>query len=119
MHMTKCYDHLWPGVVSFQNLSLAFKKAAKGKRSKPAVATFEFDLETHLFELQEELKSSSYRPGQYASFKIHDPKQRLISAAPFRDRVVHHALYNVIEPLFERKMIYDTYYKRSVQSSTG
>jgi formylglycine-generating enzyme required for sulfatase activity len=66
----------------------------------------------HLLELQEELHQFRYQPGAYRHFQIHDPKQRLISAAPFRDRVVHHALCNVIEPRFERRFIFDSYAHR-------
>ena len=110
--MGRRYSHLWPEVISFANLCLAFKKAARGKRSKPAVAAFEYDLEASLLRLQEELRAGSYQPGSYASFYIRDPKKRLISAAWFRDRVVHHALVNVIEPLYERQFIYDTYANR-------
>ena len=69
------------------------------------MAAFEYRLEDNLFQLQDELLARTYRPGQYVSFYIHDPKRRLISAAPFRDRVVHHALCNVIEPIFERSFI--------------
>ena len=65
-----------------------------------------------LLELQDELRSFRYRPGPYANFYIHEPKKRLISAAPFRDRVVHHALCNVIEPRFERRFIFDSYANR-------
>jgi len=65
-----------------------------------------------LIELQDELRSFRYRPGSYANFYIHEPKKRLISAAPFRDRVVHHALCNVIEPRFERRFIFDSYANR-------
>jgi len=111
--LSKRYDHLWPQVTSFDNLLLAFKKAARGKRSKPSVAGFEYDLEANLFTLQSELRRGDYRPGPYVSFPIHEPKRRLISAAPFRDRVVHHALVNVIEPIFERQFIFDTYANRA------
>jgi retron-type reverse transcriptase len=110
--MAKRYYHLWPQVTTFGNLLVAFRQAAKGKRERAAVAAFEFDLEPRLLELQEELRDGSYRPGRYTSFRIHEPKRRLISAAPFRDRVVHHALVNVIEPLFERQFIFDTYANR-------
>ena len=110
--MGKRFDRLWPQLVSFDNLYLAYRKAARGKRSRPAAAAFEYRLEENLLALQQELKHAAYRPGAYASFLIHDPKRRLISAAPFRDRVVHHALVNVIEPLFERRFIYDTYANR-------
>ena len=98
--MSKRYFHLWPEIVSFDNLWLAYKKAA---------ATFERRLEDNLITLQEELRQDSYTPGLYASFYVHDPKRRLISAVPFRDRVVHHALGNVLEPIFERKFIFDSY----------
>jgi len=110
--MGKRYYHLWGEVTSFENLLLAFRKASLGKRSKGSIAAFEYRLEENLFQLQEELRSAAYRPGPYDSFHIHEPKKRLISAAPFRDRVVHHALCNVIGPLFERQFIYDTYANR-------
>lgn len=110
--MCQRFDNLWPEVVSFQNLLLAFRRAARGKRSKAEVAAFEFDLEPGLFSLQEELKQGFYLPGAYRSFYVHDPKKRLISAAPFKDRVIHHALCNIIEPIFERKFIYNTYANR-------
>ena len=108
----KTHKHLYPTVTSFENLYQAFKKAAKGKRSQAAVAAFEFNLEANLFRLQEELQAKSYRHGDYDSFYICDPKHRLISAAPFRDRVVHHALVRVIEPIFERSFIPDSYANR-------
>lgn len=76
------------------------------------MAAFEYHLEDNLLDLQQELEDGSYRPGAYASFYIHEPKRRLISAAPFRDRVVHHALCNLIEPIFERSFIDDSYANR-------
>jgi len=111
--MTKKSSYaLFPEITSFSNLLLAFHKAARGKRGQNTVASFEFKLEENLFMLQDELRTGTYYPGPYTSFYIHDPKKRLISAAPFRDRVVHHALCNIIEPLFERKFIFDTYANR-------
>lgn len=106
------HDNLYPQVWDWDNLLLAYRKASKGKRGKPPAAGFEYHLEDNLIQLQSELRDQSYRPGPYASFHIHDPKHRLISAAPFRDRVVHHALCNVIEPLFERRFIADSYANR-------
>ncbi len=97
---------------SWDNLLLAYRKAAKGKRGHPNVATFEYQLEDELFALQLELQEERYQPGAYTSFYIHEPKRRLISAAPFRDRVVHHALCNLIEPIFERSFIGDSYANR-------
>lgn len=108
----KRHKHLFEKIVSFDNLLEAFYKARKGKRDKPAVAAFEFNLERELFRLQGELESKRYRPGAYTTFLVYDPKERLISAAPFRDRVVHHALCNVVEPLFERTFIFDSYANR-------
>jgi len=108
----KRYKWLFEQIIAFENLLVAFKKASKGKRSKPAVATFEVNLENELLQLERELRQKTYCPGSYRSFYIHDPKRRLISAAPFRDRVVHHAVCNIIEPLFERTFIYDSYANR-------
>jgi RNA-directed DNA polymerase len=103
---------LYARLCSWDNLLLAHRKAAKGKRGLAPAAAFEYRLEDNLIALQQELASQSYRPGPYASFHIHEPKRRLISAAPFRDRVVHHALCNVIEPLFERSFTADSYANR-------
>ncbi len=105
----KTYKHLYPQITSFDNLYLAFKSARKGKRARPDIAEFEFNLESNLLDLQSELLAESYQPGPYHNFRINDPKPRLISAAPFRDRVVHHALCRVIEPLFDRRFIDNTY----------
>jgi len=106
--MTDLYDQ----VCSWTNLREAHRKAARGKRSKPPAANFELRLADNLLELEQELRTFAYRPGAYHSFYIHEPKRRLISAAPFRDRVVHHALCNVIEPIFERSFIFDSYANR-------
>jgi len=108
----KTYKHLYARLCSFENLFLAYQKAKKGKSSKAPVADFMRVREDELFALQNELQSKTYLPGAYHSFYIHDPKRRLISAAPFRDRVVHHALCNIIEPIFEPMFIFDSYANR-------
>ncbi|MBM3131329.1 MAG: RNA-dependent DNA polymerase [Chloroflexi bacterium] len=105
----KTFKHLYPQITAFENLRIAFKRAARGKRKHPNVAAFEYQLERNLLELERELEAQTYRPGAYHNFMIDDPKPRLISAAPFRDRVVHHALCQIIEPLFERRFIHDSY----------
>lgn len=84
-------------------------KAQRGKRFKPATALFNFHLEKELLGLQRALVEKTYVHGAYREFTIYDPKMRLISAAPYRDRVVHHALCQVIEPIFDRCFIFDTY----------
>ena len=103
---------MYTQLCSWDNLLLAYRKAAKGKRGHPNVAAFEYHLEDNLLALQRELREQTYQPGAYTSFYIHEPKRRLISAAPFRDRVVHHALCNLMTPLFERSFIDDSFANR-------
>ena len=99
----KRIGNLWTGITSFANLLGAAEAAAAGKRSRPDVAAFVLGMERELFALQRELLSGEYRCGAYRTFTIRDPKPRQISAAPFRDRVVHHALTRVLEPIFEKR----------------
>jgi len=106
---TKTYKHLFEKVCSFDNLYTAYIKARKGKRFKPDVDNFSYNLEHELIQLEKDLLDGSYEPGEYHQFMIHEPKERLISAAPFRDRVLHHAIHQVIEPIFEKQFIYDSY----------
>lgn len=105
----KTYKNLFPQIYSFDNLHHAFIQARRGKRSQPNVAAFEFDLEENLLTLQQQLRQETYQPGRYTHFTIYESKPRRISAAPFRDRVVHHALTQVIEPIWERRFIHDSY----------
>ncbi len=105
----KTYNHLFGKITSFENLLLAARKAQKNKRLKPATALFNLNLEKELLSLQADLLEKNYHHGAYRDFQIHDPKKRLISAAPYRDRVVHHALCNIIEPIFDRRFIHDSY----------
>lgn len=90
----------------------AAKLAQKGKRNKLYTARFNFNLENELWRLQEELATGQYQPGRYYQFIVYEPKQRLISAAPYRDRVVHHALHNILEPIFEPTFIHHSYATR-------
>lgn len=108
----KRHANLWPQVTNFQNLYQAARQAQQGKRFRPNVLAFNFALEQELFRLQAELQDHTYRPGPYKAFVIRDPKSRLISAAPYRDRVVHHALCAIIIPLVERTFIHDSYANR-------
>jgi len=94
---------LWGDVTSFENLVKAAHAAATGKRRRPDVADFQLNLEGELLQLRRELVNRSYRPGAYRTFTVQDPKPRHISAAPFRDRVVHHAFTRIVEPIFERR----------------
>lgn len=92
---------LWTQLTDWQNLAEAARRASLGKRSRPDVAAFLMDLEPNLAALRRELLSGGYTPGAYRTFLIREPKPRQISAAPFRDRVVHHALTQILEPVFE------------------
>ena len=87
-------------------------RAIKGKRRKPGAASFMANLETEVLRLERELRSGTYRPGRYTVIHVRDPKPRMVSAAPFRDRVVHHAFCAVAEPIFERGFIHDSYANR-------
>lgn len=105
----KRYANHWPRVTSFPNLVRAAHKASRGKHSQANVAQFMFDLENQLCRLQDELVNKTYAPGTYRTFMIREPKPRMISAAPFRDRVVHHALCFWLEQIFEPTFISDSY----------
>jgi retron-type reverse transcriptase len=105
----KTYKNLFEQLCGFDNLWAAYTQARRGKRARPAVAAFDYQLERNLFELECELRDGTYTPGAYHHFYIREPKRRKISAAPFRDRVVHHALCNVIMPIFESRFIHNSY----------
>ncbi|MFN0213178.1 MAG: reverse transcriptase domain-containing protein [Saprospiraceae bacterium] len=104
--------NLYPQFCSFENLLLAYRKARRGTRSNLETAAFFHQMEPELLALQAELASGVWQPQPYRYFEIYDPKQRTISVAAFRDRVVHHALVNVLEPIFERRFIFDSYATR-------
>lgn len=108
----KRYGNLWPQVIDFENLLLAARQAERGKRFRPNVLAFNYNREQELLKLHRALKNKTYQPGRYTTFQVYSPKPRLISAAPYRDRVVHHALCNVIQPIFERTFIFDSYANR-------
>ena len=108
----KRWGNIYSRIHEFDNLLLASRKARKGKRFSAGCRAFEMDMEKNLLELQRELRERRYRPGPYSRFQIFEPKERIISAAPYRDRVVHHALVNIMEPVFDKAMIYDSYANR-------
>jgi len=104
--------NLWEQIIAWDNLWRAFRKAAKGKRGRPPAAGFEHQVADRLVALQTDLRSGRYQPGEYTHFYVHEPKRRKISAAPFRDRVVHHALCNVIEPMLDQTFVVHSYANR-------
>jgi RNA-directed DNA polymerase len=107
--MARSFGGLWKQIVAWPNLQLAYHRCRRRKRYRPAALQFDFQWEDNLVLLQQELASGTWQPGPYHNFRIRDPKPRLISAAPFRDRIVHHAVVNVLEPLYERRFTPDSY----------
>jgi retron-type reverse transcriptase len=99
-------------IANFQALCAAAQQAAKGKRRKTGAAAFLANLEKNVLRLERELQDGTWHPGAYTVIEVHDPKPRRVSAAPFRDRVIHHALCTVIEPVLSRGFIHDSYANR-------
>ncbi|MBK8490233.1 MAG: hypothetical protein IPL49_04815 [Saprospirales bacterium] len=103
---------LFEEFASFPNLLAAYKKAREGARKNEERLQFAYNLEQEIRQIREELLEGSYQPQSYRQFIIRDPKERVISVAPFRDRVVHHALVRILEPIYERRFIFDSYATR-------
>lgn len=107
--MGKEFDHLYSRVYDFENLYRAYLQARRNKRYRDEVLRFSASLEENLIIIQNDLIYQTYNPGRHREFYVYEPKKRLIMAPPFRDRVVHHALCNVIEPIFDARFIFDSY----------
>ena len=101
-------SNLYSQIYNLSNLFLAYKKARKHKTKKPYVIEFEKNLVRNLLELQKELKKQTYKPIPLKTFILRDPKTRKISKSAFRDRIIHHALVRIIEPILEKGFIYDS-----------
>jgi retron-type reverse transcriptase len=104
-------------VFDYENLYQAYLEARKQKRYRGQVLKFSYSLEENLIQLQNELIWKTYKVGPYRQFKVYEPKERLISALPFRDRIIQHAVFRVIDGVFERRMIYDSYACRKGKGS--
>ena len=114
----KTYKYLYPRIYSLENLCNAFKKASKGKTMKKEVVEFRSNLKENLLRLQEEIREEIYFPERLTTFILRDPKTRRISKSDFRDRVIHHAICRVIEPIFDRTFIYDCCANRKNKGTT-
>lgn len=99
---------IYSNIYDLDNLKSAWKKARKGKTKKHYVKDFESNLNENLLKLHYELKYGLYMPKPLVNFILRDPKTRKISKSHFRDRIVHHALCNIIEPIFDKSFIYDS-----------
>lgn len=100
---------LFRTITESENLLKAFYRARSGKRENPKICEYDFFLENNLITLQRQVRSGQYEPSPYVHFMVDDPKRRQVAAPAFRDRVLHHSLVGQIEPLFDRKFIYDSY----------
>jgi RNA-directed DNA polymerase len=96
-------------IISLENLFAAWREFRRGKRGRQDVQEFERNLEDNIFALRDDLNAGTYRHGPYHRFHIFDPKHRIIHKATVRDRLVHHAVYRVLYPLFDRSFIFDSY----------
>ncbi len=103
------FIHTYKYIISIENLLLAWKEFLNGKKSRKDVLYFERNLMTNIFELHKELKNKTYKHSAYEAFKINDPKPRDIHKAKVRDRLLHHAIYRILYPYFDKKFIYDSY----------
>ncbi len=108
----KTYKNLYKKLYSTDNLNLAFRKARRGKSKKDYIARFELDIEKSIGLLQRDLRLKIYKPSRLKKFIIRDPKTRTIHSSIFRDRVVHHAIINIIQPIYEKIFIYDSFASR-------
>ena len=105
----KRYSNLYFKLCSIENLELAFRKARRNKTITPHIKKFENNLEQELLKLKHELETFTYKPEKLIRFIVNDPKTRTIHASAFKDRVVHHALINIIQPIFEKSFIHDSF----------
>ena len=100
---------LFDKLCDFKNLHNAYFDTKRGKRFRKDVLEFEIDFERNIVQIHKELTQNTYRHGGYKSFVAIDSKKRIIEVAPFRDRLIHHAICNIIDPIFEKAFIYDSY----------
>jgi retron-type reverse transcriptase len=101
----KIYKNLYPLIISAENLFAAWEVFKRDKRNKPDVAEFEQNVEQHIFQLRHDLRDKAYQHGGYYGFWVHDPKRRRIHKATVRDRVLHHAIFRILNPVFEPTFI--------------
>ena len=101
--------HKFEDIISIDNLLLAWREFIRGKRQRRDVQEFSLALMDKIFALHHDLKSLTYQHGGYQAFKINDPKPRDIHKATVRDRLLHHAIYRILYPFFDKTFIADSY----------
>ena len=102
-------DNLFDQITDLENLKSAYLKALKGKRYTPAALIYGNKVDENLFSLKIRLENEIYNHGKYRQFKIYDPKERVITAVSFEDRIIHHAIMLILEPVFEKQFVFHTY----------
>ncbi len=107
--MKKILSHSYNDIISLDNLLLAWQEFIVGKKSKKDVQLFTLNLFDNILSLHEDLASGTYRHGGYESFYVNDPKRRHIHKALVRDRFLHHAVYRILYPFFDRTFIADSF----------
>lgn len=105
----KTAKHILGAICTIKNAIKAYQKARKCKRYRPEVLKFEQNREENLARAIAAIRDGTYTPGRYFVFKVYEPKERLIMALPFFDRVVQHMIVNIIEPIFEKRFIFHSY----------
>jgi len=105
----KVYKNLFDKIISPENLFSAWDRFRQGKMTKPDVMDFYLNLETNIFKLHEDLNNKRYRHGRYRSFYIYDPKLRNINKAEVRDRILHHSIFSILNPIFEPTFISNSF----------
>lgn len=101
--------NLFNEICSYKNLVRAWRAASRNKGSHRNVLVFASHLQENLISIRDDLRAGTYRPGRYHEMIVYEPKRRVIRSLPFRDRVVQHAIYDVVRERFERSMIPDSY----------
>lgn len=96
-------------MADYGNVQKSYNKARKGKRYRKDVIRFTKEKEENLKRVREDILTQEYKPGTYHYFKVYEPKERQIMALPFYDRVVQHAINNVLEPIFNKRFIFHSY----------
>ena len=105
----RCVFHIYNDIISFENLLISWQEFLNGKRKRKDVAEFALRFSDNILTLHQDLTAKNYKHGGYQAFKVTDPKVRDIHKASVRDRLVHHAIYRILYPFFDRKFIYDSY----------
>ena len=108
--MSKTIKYCFDDKLTYINLYNAYYRICKNKRNKDYILEYEIDLETNLTNLLNDLKDNKYKPGKYREFIIYEPKERIIKALPFKDRIVHQwYIQEFIKPYILKRFIIDTY----------